>query len=43
MSSEATFRLATTNDSHKIAKLFRIASGGVAEYVWSTLAPEYRA
>jgi hypothetical protein len=34
MSSKATFRLATTNDSHKIAKLFRIASGGVAEYVW---------
>jgi ribosomal protein S18 acetylase RimI-like enzyme len=41
MSFEATFRLATTNDSHKIAELFRIASGGVAEYVWSTLASEY--
>jgi ribosomal protein S18 acetylase RimI-like enzyme len=41
MSFEASFRLATTNDSHKIAELFRIASGGVAEYVWSTLASEY--
>ena len=41
MSLKATFRLATTNDSHEIAKLFRIASGGVAEYVWSTLASEY--
>ncbi len=41
MSFEATFRPATTNDSHEIAKLFRIASGGVAEYVWSTLASEY--
>jgi ribosomal protein S18 acetylase RimI-like enzyme len=36
-----TFRPATREDSHKIAELFRIASGGVAEYVWSTLAPEY--
>ena len=41
MSSKAAFRLATTSDSRKIAELFRIASGGVAEYVWSTLAPEY--
>ncbi len=41
MSFKATFRPATTNDSHEIAKLFRIASGGVAEYVWSTLASEY--
>lgn len=41
MSFEATSRPATREDSHKIARLFRIASGGVAEYVWSTLAPEY--
>ena len=41
MSFEATFRPATREDSRKIAELFRIASGGVAEYVWSTLAPEY--
>ncbi len=41
MSSEVTFRPATRRDSHEIAELFRIASGGVAEYVWSTLASEY--
>ena len=41
MSFEATLRPATREDSRKIAELFRIASGGVAEYVWSTLAPEY--
>jgi ribosomal protein S18 acetylase RimI-like enzyme len=41
MSFKATFRPATREDSHKIAELFRISSGGVAEYVWSTLAPEY--
>ena len=41
MNSAVTFRPATREDSRKIAELFRIASGGVAEYVWSTLAPEY--
>ena len=41
MNSAVTFRPATREDSPKIAELFRIASGGVAEYVWSTLAPEY--
>ena len=41
MNSDVTFRPATREDSRKIAELFRIASGGVAEYVWSTLAPEY--
>ena len=41
MNSEATFRPATTEDSRKIAELFVIASGGVAQYVWSTVAPQY--
>jgi ribosomal protein S18 acetylase RimI-like enzyme len=41
MNSAVTFRPATREDSHKIAELFRIASGGVAEYIWSTLVPEY--
>jgi hypothetical protein len=41
MNSGAIFRPATREDSRKIAELFRIASGGVVEYVWSTLAPEY--
>ncbi len=41
MSSEASFRPATTDDCYKIAELFRISSGGVAEYVWSTLALHY--
>ena len=36
-----TFRPATREDSRKIAEMFRIASGGMAEYVWSTLASEY--
>ncbi len=41
MSSEVTFRLATRGDCYKIAELFRISSGGVAEYVWSTLGSHY--
>lgn len=41
MNSSATFRPAARQDSRKIAEEFRIVSGGVAEYVWSTLAPEY--
>jgi ribosomal protein S18 acetylase RimI-like enzyme len=41
MSSKVTFRPATKSDSRKIAELFKISSGGVAEYVWSTLTPEY--
>ena len=41
MSFKATFRAATRDDRYKIAELFRISSGGVAEYVWSTLAPHY--
>jgi GNAT superfamily N-acetyltransferase len=41
MNASATFRPATRRDSRKIAELFWIASGGVAEYLWSTLAPEY--
>lgn len=34
-------RPATREDARKIAELFAISSGGVAEYVWGTLAPEY--
>lgn len=41
MNPGATFRPATREDSRKIAELFGIASGGVAKYVWSTLATEY--
>src|SRR5687768_12836007 len=41
MRFEATLRPATRHDSRKIAELFKIASGGVAEYVWSTLASAY--
>lgn len=41
MNSGALFRPATREDSRKIAELFGIASGGVAEYVWGTLAPQY--
>ena len=41
MNSGAIFRPAIREDSRKIAELFGIASGGVAEYVWGTLAPQY--
>ncbi len=41
MRLEATIRAATKDDCYRIAELFRIASGGVADYVWSTLAPQY--
>jgi ribosomal protein S18 acetylase RimI-like enzyme len=41
MNFTEVFRPATKEDSRKIAELFKIASGGVAEYVWSILAPEY--
>ncbi len=41
MKLEPPFRRATSKDVRRIAELFRIASDGVAEYVWSTLAPEY--
>jgi ribosomal protein S18 acetylase RimI-like enzyme len=37
----ATFRPALRDDARGIAELFLIASGGVAEYVWSTMAREY--
>lgn len=36
-----TFRAAVRDDSRMIAELFGISSDGVADYVWSTLAPEY--
>lgn len=41
MNFSIIFRPATREDSRKIAELFGIASGGVAEYVWDTLAPQY--
>jgi ribosomal protein S18 acetylase RimI-like enzyme len=41
MSYETTFRAAIRDDCYRIAELFRISSGGVAEYVWSTLASHY--
>ena len=41
MNSGTVFRPATREDAGKIAELFAIASGGVAKYVWGTLAPRY--
>ena len=41
MSSSTVFRPATREDSRELAELVRFASGGVTEYVWDTLAPEY--
>jgi hypothetical protein len=37
----ASFRAAIKEDCYEIARLFRIASDGVADYVWSKLAPKY--
>jgi ribosomal protein S18 acetylase RimI-like enzyme len=37
----ARFRTATKQDCYELARLFRIASGGVADYMWSRLAPKY--
>jgi hypothetical protein len=37
----ARFRMATTEDRYELARLFRIASSGVADYMWSRLAPKY--
>lgn len=34
-------RSARKDDCRRIAELFRIASDGVADYVWSRLAPDY--
>ena len=39
--SGTTFRAAVRGDCRRIAELVRIASDGVTDYVWSTLAPEY--
>ncbi len=39
--SVTTFRTAVRGDCHRIAVLVRIASDGVTDYVWSTLALEY--
>ena len=38
---EIGLRPATQADSRAIAELFRIASGGVADYIWQLLKPEY--
>ncbi len=35
------FRTATKEDRYELARLFRIASSGVADYMWSRLAPKY--
>ena len=37
----ANFRAATKGDRYELAHLFRMASGGVADYMWSRLAPKY--
>ncbi len=38
---EAPFRPATIEDCYEIARLFKIASGGVAEYTWTTMQAGY--
>ena len=38
---EIGLRSATSKDSRAIAELFRISSGGVADYIWTLLKPEY--
>jgi ribosomal protein S18 acetylase RimI-like enzyme len=41
MEITASFRAAIKEDCYDIARLFHIASDGVVDYVWSTLAPKY--
>jgi ribosomal protein S18 acetylase RimI-like enzyme len=41
MRLESPFRPATAADAATIAQLFGISSDGVADYVWTTLAPQY--
>lgn len=41
MKLQAPFRSATVGDCHKIAELFRIASDGVTDYLWSTMLQDY--
>ena len=38
---EIGLREAKREDSRSIAELFRISSGGVADYIWQLLKPEY--
>jgi ribosomal protein S18 acetylase RimI-like enzyme len=38
---ESPFRPATIEDCYDIARLFKIASGGVAEYTWTTMQADY--
>ena len=38
---EAPFRPATIEDCYDIARLFKVASGGVAEYTWATMQADY--
>jgi ribosomal protein S18 acetylase RimI-like enzyme len=41
MKLESPFRAATVGDCYAIAELFRIASEGVADYIWTRLTSEY--
>lgn len=41
MKLNPSYRAATIADCQKIAELFSIASDGVTDYIWSTLADEY--
>lgn len=38
---EVSLRAARREDSRAIAELFRLSSGGVADYIWQLLKPEY--
>jgi ribosomal protein S18 acetylase RimI-like enzyme len=38
---EIGLRTATRGDSRAIAELFRMSSGGVADYIWQLLKPDY--
>src|SRR5688572_22420993 len=41
MKLEPPFRRATKEDARRIAELFQVCSGGVADYVWSTMRDDY--
>ena len=42
MTLQVPFRAATIDDCYDIARLFKIASGGVAEYTWTTMLKSYK-
>jgi hypothetical protein len=41
MNANITLQAATIDDCRAVAELFRSASDGVSDYIWSTLTDQY--